>query len=310
MEKIKYGLVYYPLFFWMKLHSLLPFSLLYILSDILYGLVYWVIGYRKKVVRVNLKNAFPNYTDQQRLAIERKFYHFFCDYIVETIKLLSITDEEMDKRMKFTNVEPFVELMKEGNSYLAYLGHYGNWEWIPSITRHFKGTDAKLGQIYKQLSNKAVDDIFLKIRSRFGSFGIEKKQTLREIIKRKRANEVLMIGFMSDQIPSLPNIHYWSNFLGQHSAMFTGVERIAKQTGYQVVYFDVRRLKRGYYECRVELLSDNPKSEPEFAITEKYTRLMEQTILRAPECWLWTHKRWKYKNQEEVDKLLGKEENG
>lgn len=285
----------------MYLHALLPFRALYILSDFLYFLVYKVIRYRLKVVRINLKNSFPEKTDKELHVIEKEFYHHFCDYFVETLKLLNISDEEMQKRMVFENMDIVKDLMKDGNSALMFLGHYGNWEWVPSITMSFRNKEDQnklLGQIYRPLKNKAVDDLFLKIRSRFGSFGIAKNETLRVIVKLRKAKQQILIGFMADQTPSFHNIHYWSTFMNQESAVFTGVERIAKQTGFAVVYLDMEKVKRGHYKGTVKLISDKPQDAPEFYITETYIREMEKTILRNPAYWLWTHKRWKMTRKE------------
>lgn len=294
-------ILYYILYIWMYLHALLPFRALYILSDFLYFLVYKVIRYRLKVVRINLKNSFPEKTDKELHVIEKEFYHHFCDYFVETLKLLNISDEEMQKRMVFENMDIVKDLMKDGNSALMFLGHYGNWEWVPSITMSFRNKEDQnklLGQIYRPLKNKAVDDLFLKIRSRFGSFGIAKNETLRVIVKLRKAKQQILIGFMADQTPSFHNIHYWSTFMNQESAVFTGVERIAKQTGFAVVYLDMEKVKRGHYKGTVKLISDKPQDAPEFYITETYIREMERTILRNPAYWLWTHKRWKMTRKE------------
>lgn len=295
-------LLYYIVYTWMYLHALLPFSVLYVLSDILYCLVYKVAGYRLKVVRNNLKNSFPDKTKEELLVIEKRFYHHFCDYFVETLKLLHISDKEIRKRMQFENVEQIKDLMKDGNSVLMFLGHYCNWEWIPSITLDFQGKDKDkiLGQIYRPLRNKAFDELFLKIRSRFGSLGIPKNETLRAIVKLRKEKKQVLIGFMADQIPSVFNIHYWSTFLNQDSAIFTGVERIAKQTGFSVIYLDMEKVKRGHYKATVKLITDKAQAEPEFYITETYIRSMEKTILRDPAYWLWTHKRWKW-NRKEVE---------
>lgn len=293
--KIQYALVYS----WMYVHALLPFRLLYILSYILYFFVYKVIGYRLNVVRENLSNSFPQKSKDELLNIEREFYHHFCDYFVETIKLLHISDAEMQKRITFKNTELVESLMQNGNSVLMYLGHYGNWEWVPSITLKAKN-GVKTGQIYRPLKNKAIDEIFLKIRSRFGSVSIPKNNTLRAIIKLKQSGKQLLIGFMSDQTPAWNNHHYWTRFLNQDTSIFTGVERIAKSTGFAVIYLDVIKVGRGKYDCECKLISENPKAEPEFSITERYAREMENTILRNPAYWLWTHRRWKYKKEDFV----------
>lgn len=296
MGKILYNIIYAILY----IHALLPLRILYILSDLLYFPVYYIVRYRRKVVKQNLANSFPDKSEKELRKIEHNFYHHFCDYIVETIKLLHITNKEIQERITFKNIELVAELMKDGNSAIMYLGHYGNWEWVPSITLEFE-KDTLLGQIYRPLKNEVFDKIFLKIRSRFGSVSIAKNNTLRSIIQYKRSGQKVLIGFMSDQTPSPQNIHYWTKFMNQDTAVFTGVERIAKQTGFSITYLDITRVKRGYYSCEVKLISSAPKEAPEFAITEKYIREMENTILRNPSYWLWTHKRWKYKKKDFVN---------
>ncbi len=291
-DKILYGMLYV----WMYIHALLPFWVLYILSDFLYLILYYVAGYRKKVTRENLKNAFPDKSDSERLKIEREYYHFLCDYYVETIKLLHISDKEMQKRMVFENPEELLPEMEKGNSGFLFLGHYGNWEWVTSITLLY-GDKISLGQIYKPLRNKAVDAMFLKIRSRFGSFGIPKDDTFREIVRLKHEGKQVLIGFMADQTPSINNIHYWTNFLNQETPVFTGVERMARKVGGYVAYLDVKRVKRGYYSGRLEMITNHPQTEPETYITETYIRKIEKTILRDPAYWLWSHKRWKHKRE-------------
>lgn len=261
--------------------------------------MYYIVSYRLKVVRKNLKASFPEKSDKELRKLERRFYHHFSDYFVETIKLLHISDKEIQERLVFKNAELIKDLMKGDNSGIMYLGHYGNWEWVTSINLLFE-KDALLGQIYRPLKNKIFDDIFLKIRSRFKSVGIPKNNTLRAIINYKREGQKILIGFMSDQTPAWNNLHYWTKFLNQDTAVFTGVERIAKQTGFWVTYLDIIKVGRGKYTAEVKLITDNPSEEPEFAITEKYIREMEKTILRDPAYWLWTHKRWKYKKEDFV----------
>ncbi|MDU1905366.1 MAG: lysophospholipid acyltransferase family protein [Dysgonomonas sp.] len=292
MNKIGYYIIYFILY----IHALLPFKVLYILSDILYFWVYKIVGYRLKVVRENLKSSFPDKNEHELKKIERQFYRHFCDYFVETIKLLHVSDKEIQERFVFNNMKIVHDLMSKGKSGIMYLGHYGNWEWVPSINLLFND-GSLLGQIYRPLKNKVFDEIFLKIRSRFGSVGIPKNDTLRAIINYKRQGEKILIGFMSDQSPSPGNIHYWTNFLNHETGVYTGVERIAKKTDFFVTYLDIIKEGRGRYTAHVKLITDNPKVEPEFTITEKYIREMEKTILREPAYWLWTHKRWKHKKE-------------
>lgn len=293
MSQILYYIVYAVLY----LHALLPLRVLYIFADILYIPLYYIIRYRVTVVRKNLKNSFPDKNTKELRQIEKEFYHHFCDYFVETIKLLHITDSEIRERITFDNMDIVKDLMEDNKSCIMFLGHYANWEWVPSITLEF--TDGTLlGQIYRPLKNKAFDNIFLKLRSRFGSVSIPKNNTLRSMIEFKKENKKVLIGFMSDQTPSVANIHYWTNFLNQETPVYTGVERIAKKTGFSVTYLDIIKTGRGKYKCYVKLITADPKNEPEFAITEKYIREMERTILRHPAYWLWTHKRWKHKRSD------------
>lgn len=289
-------ITYYLIYSWLYLHALLPFRALYILSDFLYIIVRFIVRYRIKVVRKNLRNSFPDKSQKELNKLEKEFYHHFCDYIVETIKILRLSNEDIKKRMIFKNIDLLKDLMKDGNSCIAYLGHYGNWEWIPSIALEFEDTPIKAGQIYKPLRNKAIDEIFLSLRSHFGSFGITKNDTFRKILTLKRDGVQTLIGFIADQTPTVRNIHYITTFLNQETAVFTGVERIAKQTGFVVAYLDITKIKRGKYICECKLISDQPKEEPEFAITERYIREFEKTILRNPAYWLWSHNRWKHKN--------------
>ncbi|SHF69813.1 lysophospholipid acyltransferase family protein [Dysgonomonas macrotermitis] len=286
--------VYYIVYAILYIHALLPFRILYILSDILYVPVYYIIRYRLKVVRRNLKASFPEKNDKELKKIEQDFYHHLCDYFVETIKLLHVTNDEIQSRITFNNIDLVEKLMENGRSSIMFLGHYGNWEWVPSINLLF-AEDTLLGQIYRPLKNKAFDDLFLKIRSRFGSVSIAKNNTLRAILEYKKENRKILIGFMSDQTPSYSNIHYWTEFLNQDTPVYTGVERIAKKTGFSVTYLDITKTGRGKYNCEVKLITAEPDKEPEFAITEKYIREMEKTILRQPAYWLWSHKRWKHK---------------
>lgn len=290
MDKLLYKIVYG----WVYCYALLPLRILYVFSDILYPIVYYIARYRRKTVRKNMKTAFPSKSFQEILRIEKDFYRNLCDYWFETIKLLHISDKEIQRRFRFRNIELVNRLMSDGNSGMMYLGHFGNWEWVPSIAL-WVDASITLAQIYRPLRNKLFDRLFLKIRNRFGTLSIPKDDTLREIVHMRRGRMKTLIGFMSDQTPSPRNIHYWSNFLNQETPVFTGVERIAKQTGFYVFYLDIVRIKRGYYEATCVLIADNPSSMPAFEITEKYVRMMEQTILRNPAYWLWSHNRWKYR---------------
>ncbi len=296
MNRYLENILYSPLYLFIWLHSLLPFWVLYILSDILFLLVYYVVGYRRKVVYGNMRNSFPDKDEKEIHRMERAFYRHFCDYIVETIKLLHISDATTKHRFVMENTEVLQQAIDERRQVILMLGHYGNWEYIPSITLWVDyPQDAVMGELYRPLKNRWFNNFFLKLRSRYKTVNIPKNDVLREFIKFRRDKRPAVIGFMADQTPSPANIHYWSNFLNQDTPMLTGIERIAQKLDCTLVYADVIKLKRGYYKIVYKEITQTPKEYKEFELTEIYTRLMEKTILRAPEFWLWTHKRWKHK---------------
>lgn len=291
---MKNKIIYNIIYGFAYIHAILPLRVLYVLSDILWPLMYYIVRYRRKLVRKNLNASFPEKTPTEIIRIEKQFYRHFCSYIVETIKIFHISDQEMQRRMKFTNMELLHPYIKEGHSFIVMLGHYGNWEWITSFGLSLP-QNLFVSQVYRKLKNKPFDRLMLKLRTRFGTINIEKNDTLRTIVKLMRSDKQAVIGFISDQKASRNNIHYWTTFLNQDTSVLTGAERIARQTGFLVAYMDVKRIKRGYYEAEMKLISDNPKSTEENEITEKYIRMMEQTIMRDPAYWLWTHNRWKFK---------------
>ena len=289
------NILYFPLYFYFWLHALLPLKILYILSDILFFPMFYIVRYRRKLVYQNMKDSFPEKSEKEIRRMEKAFYHHFCDYIVETIKLLHISDKETRKRVKFHNTEALQEIVDNGGSCLMLLGHYGNWEFVPSVTLLMRKGSVIFAQIYRPLKNKWFDRFFLKLRGRYHSECIAKQDTLRSILRYKSSDRPSITGFMADQTPSPANIHHWVNFLNHDTPVFTGVEKIAHKVGFSVFYFDVEKIKRGYYSVTIREISKNPKETEEFEITNKYMEMMETTILRAPEYWLWTHNRWKHK---------------
>lgn len=289
------NILYFPLYFYFWLHALLPLKILYILSDILFFPMFYIVRYRRKLVYQNMKDSFPEKSEKEIRRMEKAFYHHFCDYIVETIKLLHISDKETRKRVKFHNTEALQEIVDNGGSCLMLLGHYGNWEFVPSVTLWMRKGSVIFAQIYRPLKNKWFDRFFLKLRGRYHSECIAKQDTLRSILRYKSSGRPSITGFMADQTPSPANIHHWVNFLNHDTPVFTGVEKIAHKVGFSVFYFDVEKIKRGYYSVTIREISKNPKETEEFEITNKYMEMMEITILRAPEYWLWTHNRWKHK---------------
>ncbi|MFR3549817.1 MAG: lysophospholipid acyltransferase family protein [Coprobacter sp.] len=289
------NILYFPLYFYFWLHALLPLKVLYILSDILFFPMFYIVRYRRKLVYQNMKDSFPEKSEKEIRRMEKAFYHHFCDYIVETIKLLHISDKETRQRVKFYNTEALQDIVDNGGSCLMLLGHYGNWEFVPSVTLWMRKESVIFAQIYRPLKNKWFDRFFLKLRGRYHSECIAKQDTLRSILRYKSSGKPSITGFMADQTPSPANTPL-GIFLNHDTPVFTGVEKIAHKVGFSVFYFDVEKIKRGYYSVTIREITKNPKETEEFEITDKYIRMMETTILRAPEYWLWTHNRWKHKH--------------
>jgi KDO2-lipid IV(A) lauroyltransferase len=261
-----------------------------------YFIVYYLVGYRKKIVRKNLGNAFPYKSAKEILTIEKAFYRHFCDYFFETIKLLTMSDSQMKKHFVFKNEELIQDFLKQGKPVILLLGHFGNWEWVTSIVLWIKPDENLIiGQIYRPLRNKVFDSLFLRIRKSFHSVGFNKYDVYKEIVKLQKAGKNWLLGFMSDQKPSGNHPHIWMRFLNQDTPVLTGTEKIACRTGAAVCYLDIKKTKRSFYEGKVELVSENSAESQEFEITKKYMQLLEETILRDPAGYLWTHNRWKYK---------------
>ncbi len=292
-EEIKKSIGFYLLYGVTSLMALLPFSVLYFISDILYFLVYRLVGYRKKVVRKNLLNSFPDKEEHEILNIEKRFYHHLCDYFVETIKTLRVSDKEIRKRMVFRNPEIINRLTKDGNSCLLSLGHYGNWEWVPSIVMYLS-RELESSQVYKRLSSSAFDSLFLKLRSRFNSKSIEMRSIYRTIVAYKNLNKAMVIGFLSDQRPRTDSKTYVTEFLNQQTHVFLGMEHMARRFGFSVVYLDIKKVKRGHYIGNFSVITADGSMEEENTISEKYIRKLEETVLHDPACYLWSHDKWKY----------------
>lgn len=281
--------------------SLLPMRVLYFISDVvLYVFVYYVLRYRRKVVRQNLVSAFPEKSTKEIRQIEHDFFHWFCDYIVETFKLMTIDKEEMSRRMVFKGTDVIDQLVAEGVSCGVMLGHYCNWEWVSTLPLAVT-SNAVCAELYHPIENPDVNRIFLWLRQRFGSVCIPMEKALREIVRYKQEGRPLVIGYIADQKPLWRNIHLWIDFLNHNTPVFTGSERIIKHTKQAFFYGDVHRVKRGYYECEFKLIERHSETIPDFKLTERYMQELETTIRRAPAFWLWSHHRWS-RTKEEFDR--------
>lgn len=289
MQLVLYILIY-P-FIWII--SILPFPILYFLSDVIYFLVYRVIKYRKRIVRGNIALALPHLSDKERNIIEKKFYSHLCDMFLEMAKTLSISRKEIEKRYVFTNMEVYHELEKKEKSIALLCAHYASYEWAVSMNYHIKF----LGYgVYKKLANPYFDTLVRKIRSKFKSQLIDSKETIPTIASNFRSKTYSVYGLVSDQSPKLSTTHHWQKFMGYEVPVHTGGEMLAKKYDMSVIFLKTKKIKRGYYEASFEILSDgNAKDIPNYEITDNFLKLVEQQIYEAPEFYLWTHKRWKHK---------------
>lgn len=286
LSKILYGVV--------AIVSLLPFKVLYILSDFVYVLLYHVVRYRRKVVRTNLQNAFPDYSDDKLLVIERAYYRHMCDLFVETYKMLSMSEAKMRKHCIFKNPEVITSILKQNKSIIGVMGHYGNWEWLSSFAMWIDSS-IDFVPLYKPIHAKAVDYLMYKIRSSFGANPIAKNDILRYIVQKRNSGKLFFAAFVADQTPNRHNLNFWMRFLNQDTPIFLGTERIATKFNLPVISVKVTKPKRGFYEVEFTILTEDPKQLIPGELTRMHTRMLEQQINACPELWLWSHRRWKYK---------------
>lgn len=279
----------YPLLW---LISILPFRIFYWFSDCVYFLVYYIIGYRKKVVRTNLALALPHLNDAERKKIEKKFYQHMCDMFLEMIKTMSISPEEMEKRFHVTNIDLILDYAKKGKSVILVASHYASYEWLLTI-------NPKLGfqgvAVYKKLANPYFDKLIRKIRTKYNCEMIPTKNAIPLMAQNQREGKLSLYGLASDQSPKLDRIFHSNDFMGIEVPVHTGAEMLAKKYNLSVIMVKVKKVKKGYYEATFLTLADNPKDYEDFKITEMYIKELEKQIYEAPEYYLWTHKRWKHR---------------
>ena len=272
--------------------TLLPLRILYIFSDVLYFVLYHIVSYRRTVVENNLKNSFPEKTDEERKVIEKKFYRHLADIIIETLKLTHMSKKEQIKRFTYTNLEIIDKLREEKRDIIAVLGHYNNWEWPTLLPNYLK---YKTIIIFKPLQNKYFNDFMNNQRSKFGIVLTPTSHVIRDIIENRRKNINTLSVFISDQIPAKGDIKYWTTFLNQDTAVYTGAGKIAAKYDIAIVFFHIQKIKRGYYNLDIELLHDHTEGLSENLITETHVRRLEEIIKEKPEFWIWSHRRWKHK---------------
>jgi len=278
--------------FFIFLIGLIPFRVLYIISDFLRFVLYRVIGYRKKVMKENIRNSFPGLSEAEQKKLIKQSYKNIADVFVEGIKGFTISNKQVVARHKFINLEFLKPYKEAGKSVILLPAHYGNWEWGGlSIPLQFDYNQAVV--LYKPLSNKFADRMMKKNRSRTGIFmgSIYKTAKLFQVYAPQTSTFFLI----ADQSPSDVSRAYWTTFMGRETAFLPGPERYARLYNLPVIFVDVQRVKRGYYEISFSLITDNSTSMPKGEITTRYARKLEDVIREKPEDWLWSHRRWKHK---------------
>ena len=287
-DKILLALVTFAL----KALAILPYRALYFLSDLIYPLIFHIVRYRRKTVHANLVNSFPDKSDKEILEIEKGFYRHFCDYVMETIKLMHISDEEMRKRMRFTNSELIEGLRTDGRPIFLYLGHQCNWEYIISITMW---TDSSLSacQIYHPLTSKVMDKLIYRLRSRFNTTGIPQKQALRAILGMLKEGKQPLLGLIADQRPQRHPEPEWMTFLNQETPIITGGETMGRKLNAHFIYGSAKCIKRGHYEITFQPIE--PVEGEDHTFSKQFMRMLEKDIIDQPHMWLWSHKRWSIK---------------
>lgn len=292
MSKLAYYIVVYPL-------SLLPMTLLYRISDILYLTFRTIVPYRKAVITNNLERSFPQMSKSEIRQIRFKFYRHFCDLLMEGVKNLSISKNELKKRLVVTNPELMNELFDKNKSVLLLGGHYCNWEWL--ITSQNTLFQHEAYGIGKKLTSKYWDKKLNERRERFGMHVINNKN-YKEVLENNE-HECKAILVLTDQSPGSSIRSYWTKFLHQNTAVLFGAEMLAHELNYSVVYFRMKKLKRGYYELSLELIAESPRTMQWGKITKAHVERLEEQIILQPELWLWSHKRWKREVPKDLESL-------
>ncbi|RXG32460.1 lysophospholipid acyltransferase family protein [Leeuwenhoekiella marinoflava] len=287
MQWLIFWLVY-PLL-WMI--SRLPFWLFYKVSDAVFVLAYHIVGYRRKTVTKNLKLAFPEKEETEIKKIEKQFYRHMCDMFLEMIKSISISAEELQKRFQFDDLTIIEKLAKEQRSSLIIMGHYASYEWLTALQFYFDHTGYG---IYKRIKNKYFDKLIHDIREKWNSKLLANKEATFIIRKQQRTGKMATYAFIADQSPKTRRNQYCTDFLGQNVPFFTGVERLAKSENMPVLYLAVDKVKRGFYKASFKVITEEPNTVPDFEITDAFAEHLENQIYKAPQYYLWTHKRFKH----------------
>jgi KDO2-lipid IV(A) lauroyltransferase len=272
----------------------IPLVVIHWISDFVFFCVYYIFGYRRKVVRGNLTKSFPQKSDDEIRKIEIKYYRHLCDLFFENFLLLHASKEKAMKQCEFNNLDIFDKLYADGKSGVLVAAHYGNWELFGLMSQFI---NHKFLGVYKPLKDKNFDLLLNNTRKRFGAEPVPMQDTLRAIINCNQEKSPFLVFLISDQTPAAKDIQYWSTFLNQDTPVFLGVEKISQKFDLPIFYCQMIKVKRGRYEVNFVPLTDEPKKKKPFEITESHLRALEEQITETPEYWLWSHRRWKRKRK-------------
>lgn len=293
MQFLVYILVY-PLLW---LISILPFRLFYFFSDFVFFVLFYVVGYRKRVVSENLARAFPGKSKKELKKIKKEFYRHMCDMFLEMVKTLNLSKEELKERYKIINIEVLQDIVKD-KSVLIVCSHYANWEWNVSINNY---VNAKGYAVYQKIGNTYFDDLIKKIRAKWNTTLITQQETVKTVYRNVQNGVISAYGMVSDQSPQVKRAQYWSEFMGVKVPIFNGPESMARKLDLAVVFLKVSKVKRGYYQAEFIPITTSGKQTKKHQITDQFLRLTEDQIREKPEYYLWTHKRWKHRNKVPVE---------
>lgn len=287
--------------FFLKLISRLPFRALFIISDFFFFISYYVVRYRRKLVRKNLVNSFPEKSKAEIDEIEKQFYKNLCDYAVETLKLLTITKEEMSARMRFNNPEVLQRFADNKQSIIFLASHQFNWEW--SLVSACLCFPFAIDFVYQPVGNSFFDKVSLACRTRFGAYPIRREDVARELVKRK--NILRGVATVADQYPGYKkDKKYQTNFLNQETVFFLGTNSMAILSQYPAVYYSLKKVKRGYYVGTPHVVGMPPYDKSGTVMLENYVRQVEKVIQEDPSGWLWSHNRWKKRHIDRADLVV------
>jgi Kdo2-lipid IVA lauroyltransferase/acyltransferase len=286
------NLLYFPVYYFLRIIAFFPLPVLYYLSDLICFLAFHVLKYRKNIVYANLRNSFPEKTPAEIDKIARGFYRHLGDLIIELVYQTGMGEKEISRRVVYNNTGIIDKYFNEGKHVAAVLGHYGNWEWLcgfPLLTGY------ECIPIYRQLKNGVFDRLILNLRSRFGARPVPMKMAIRRIYEQDRNGVPTLTAFMADQTPPRQKSFYWVEFLNQDTPVYLGAEQVARKMNMAVVYFRMKKIRRGYYEFDLIPLFDNSRETGDHEITDAHVNILEKQIRDKPEYWLWSHRRWKFK---------------